>query len=393
MPRTVVWSLPRCTTDLLSVAGSSGTGIALLALLVLGSAANAWAQRPAGPALVSPEVAADGKVTFRLKAADARGVTLSSGSLLNAIGQKAPLALVKDEAGVWSVTVGPVPPDLYDYAFVVDGVRNIDPANPQLKTGIRSTSSVVAVSGKEPLFCEQRDVPHGAVETVWYQSKVLGAPRRMTVYTPPGYASGTEKYPVLYLLHGSGDHDASWVEYGRVNFILDNLIAEKKARPMIVVMPNGHIPDGISAKSDLPGGLFGEELLKDIQPLAESRFRIQADREQRAMAGLSMGAGQTSSIGLTRLDLFSHIGLLSGGNRDFEKLHGKLLGNTDESNKLLKLLWIGRGKLEDPSVAQELSELLRERGIDHELHLSEFEHSWRTWRRDLYFELLPKLFK
>lgn len=371
--------------------------LAALSLIPQTSLAQNAAPNPSAPArpliVTSPEVSADGKVTFRLKAADAKSVTLSSGSLLNAVGQKGPTQMVKDEAGVWSVTLGPVPPDLYDYAYVVDGVRIIDPVNPQLKTGLRSTSSVLSVGGKEPQFYEQRDVPHGTVETFWYKSKILGLPRRLTVYTPPGYGAGDQKYPVLYLLHGSGDHDASWVEFGRLNFLLDNLIAEGKAKPMIVVMPNGHIPEGAAAKSDLPGGIFGEEFLKEIVPLAEARYRIQADREQRAMAGLSMGAGQTSSIGLTHLELFSHIGLMSGSNREFEKTHGKLLGNSDESNKLLKLLWIGRGKLEDPAVAQELSDLLRERGIEHELHLSEFEHSWRTWRRDMYFELLPKLFQ
>ena len=242
-----------------------------------------------------------------------------------------PRPMKKGEKGVWELTLGPIDPGTYRYLFAVDGVLVSDPRNQAVSESNGNAWSVVHVPGSD--FMDTADVPHGAVARVYYRSSTLGRVRRMHVYTPPGYEAGAEKYPVLYLLHGAGDSDDSWTSVGRANFILDNLIAAKKAKPMIVVMPAGHtgpfsfIMATATAKDDRIGnGKFDDDFLKDILPYIETHYRVQADRPNRAIAGLSMGGSQTLNIAVSRPKDFSSIGVFSSGVvfgkvADWEKEH------------------------------------------------------------------------
>lgn len=305
----------------------------------------------------------------------------------------------KDEAGVWSVKIGPLEPDLYAYRFLVDGVEITDPANPRLKTGIRSSQSLTMVPGAQPLFWQEQAVPHGTVHTHWYHSSVIGDDRAFTVYTPPGYDLDPKvRFPVLYLLHGAGDHTRSWVEVGRANFILDNLLASKAAAPMIVVMPFGHAvafrePSEAIRQKNMD--LFRDDLLKEVMPAVERQYRVFGDRRYRAIAGLSMGGGQALTIGLTRLDLFARVAGFSSAliGQDLKERFAGVLSNPDQANRELRLLWIGCGtddRLVEP--ARALDKLLSETKIRHTYRETAGAHSWRVWRAYLN-ELLPLLFK
>src|SRR5262249_49285862 len=192
--------------------------------------------------------------------------------------------LTKDDKGVWSLTVGPLPPDFYSYTFNVDGVRTIDPKNPMYKPGISSLDSMFAVPGPEAAFEDNQPVPHGQVREVWYQSATLGTQRRLHVYTPPGYDQSQDRYPVFYLLHGAGDDDSGWGTIGRAGFILDNLLAQKKARPMIVVMPNGSLPRPAGSPPTASQDRFANELLKDVIPYVEKNFRVLPGDAHRSLA-------------------------------------------------------------------------------------------------------------
>ncbi|MHC5543412.1 esterase, partial [Singulisphaera rosea] len=235
------------------IAQRLGLGMVVLGwALVVASTASAQGQgqgqRRTTPneGLKSTEVADDHKVTFRIYAPKASEVSVGGD-----FGQGG--AMEKDEHGVWSRTVGPLTPDFYSYTFNVDGVRTVDPKNPMVKPGVNSLDSLFLVPGEEADFETTKDVPHGQVRAVWYRSGTLEMPRRLHVYTPPGYEGGSEAYPVFYLLHGSGDEDSGWSTIGRAGFILDNLIAAKKAVPMIVVMPNGSLPRPTNLPAFTPG--------------------------------------------------------------------------------------------------------------------------------------------
>src|SRR5450432_4303596 len=212
--------------------------------------------------LISPEVASDHRATFRIYAPKASEVTLGGDFLTGRA------TLEKDDKGVWSFTTEPLAPDFYNYSFTVDGVKTLDPRNPQLKPGIASNDNMFEVPGPEAAFEDTRPVPHGEVRIVWYQSSTLDMARSMRIYTPPGYDSGNARYPVLYLLHGSGDDDAGWSTMGRAGFIMDNLLADKKAKPMLVVMPNGSMPQPQGERG--AGGAagttekFADELLQNV---------------------------------------------------------------------------------------------------------------------------------
>src|SRR5260370_21487500 len=223
-----------------------------------------------------------------------------------------PVKLEKDEKGIWSITAGPLAPDFYSYAFTVDGVRTIDPKNAWIKQGISSLDNIVEVPGEEAAFEANKRVPHGEVRTVWYQSSTLDMMRSMHIYTPPGYDGGIARYPVFYLLHGGGDEDSGWSTIGRAGFIMDNLLAQKKAKPMIVVMPNGSMPRPAGAPPGPAGPAaqerFANELLKDILPYVGKNYRVGANRDNRAIAGLSMGGGQTLRVGLGNPDRVAYNG-------------------------------------------------------------------------------------
>jgi enterochelin esterase-like enzyme len=385
---------------------------AALALLfvVLTALPRAQAQRQSTPNnnLKSPEVAPDHKVTFRIYAPKASQVSVSGDWVEQGRGTGGMLA--KDEQGVWSITVGPLVPDFYSYTFTVDGIRSIDPKNPTIKQGVTRLESMLEVPGEEAAFEANRNVPHGEVRIVWYHSGALDAMRSMRIYTPPGYEAGDAKYPVLYLLHGSGDEDSCWSTIGRAGFILDNLLAEKKAKPMIVVMPNGSIARPANLPRPTPGAppspeaaaaqaafqdRFTNELLKDVVPYVEKHYRVRAEREGRAIAGLSMGGGQTLRVVTTNPDRFGYVAVWSAGIRqnaaDFEKRNESFLESPDKINGLVKLFSISVGDKDFTSAgSKSLSELLNRRGIKNELHVSGGGHTWINWRHYLndYAQLL-----
>src|SRR5213593_66917 len=280
---------------------------ALAACMLVPSASAQRGRSPQGPQVVSPEISADRRVTFRILAAKAETVRLSGGDIP---GNGRGAEMTKGTNGVWEVTLGPIEPGTYRYNFSVDGVSVIDPRNSAISESNNNVWSLVHVPGSD--FMDTRDVPHGAVAAVTYYSKSLGKFRRMHVYTPPGYESGKGKYPVFYLLHGAGDSDQAWTSVGRAGFILDNLIAAKKAKPMVVVMPAGHTrPFRTGGARSAPGGQpprdeFVEDFVTDVMPYVETNYRVLPDRQNRAIAGLSMGGGQTLNIAIPHLDQFAY---------------------------------------------------------------------------------------
>jgi enterochelin esterase-like enzyme len=382
---------------------------ALLLALVTFSAAFAQ-QTPRQPTpndtLVSPEVHSDKRVTFRIYAPKATEVALR-GDWMEGPGT---VKLEKDDKGVWSATAGPLTPDFYSYSFIVDGVRTLDPKNATIKQGITSLDNMFFLPGAEAEFEENKAVPHGEIRKVWYQSSTLGMQRRMHIYFPPGYESGKERYPVFYLLHGGGDEDSGWSTIGRAGFIIDNLIAAKKARPMIVVMPNGSLPRPANLPPATPGAptdpavraalqdRFTKELMKDVIPFVEKNYRAQTGRDNRAIAGLSMGGGQTTRVITTHPDQFAYVAVWSAGvnpqiSADFEQRNAAFLGGADKLNKQIKLFSISVGD-KDFALAgsKNLAELLKKNSIKHELNISGGGHTWINWRRYLN-ELAPRLFR
>ena len=332
---------------------------------------------------VSPEVHADRRVTFRLFAPKASEVLLmGSPGILEVI--KKPMPLQKDEKGVWSLTLGPLPAGFYTYGYAIDGgLRMPDPSNSKLELRRWGPTSLFIVPGAEKAVIEERNVPHGTVHVNFYDSPNLKTQRMVYVYTPPGYESGRQKYPVLYLLHGNGQIEASWTWTGRANVIMDNLLAEGTIKPMVVVMPYGHVPREIKTAASGPppapggdGGAIEKELLTAVRPMVESKYRVFTDRSHRAIGGLSMGAAQSLSIGLHNLDQFGYIAAFSGGgNRaEWEKADAALL------NKL-KVLWLGCGT-EDFAYAgmKAMDDLLTKKNVKHVWNPSGGGHSWPNWQ-------------
>jgi len=341
--------------------------------------------------LVSPEVHPDGAITFRLRAPQASQVSLAFA------GAK---PMTKDADGVWTTTVGPVAPEIYQYNFVVDGVRILDPGNPHLKNGRALDASIVEVPGTPPRFDEVQAVPHGALQIRMYHSTPLKKTRQLYVYTPPQYDTEPgRRFPVLYLRHGSGDTEENWSDTGRAGVILDNLIAARKALPMIVVMPNGDT-DGTWAGGSSPAGIeiLGQELLSDIIPMIDKTYRVSAGRENRAITGLSMGGGQAFTIGLKHLDQFAWVGEFSSGlvsDTDFrldQHLPG-FLDHPDDVNRKLKLLFLSCGT-EDPRYPGQLDlmDLLKQHGIRYAWYPTPGVHEWKVWRHALA-EFAKKVFQ
>jgi enterochelin esterase family protein len=361
----------------------------------------------AGPTYKSAEVLADQRVTFRLCAPDAKAVRLTSPDLYNIVpqgfapGAEQGLAMTRDESGLWSVTTPKaVPADTYRYDFRVDGVSVPDP---QVSTYVHDRAgvhSVMEVPGPEGAFqAYDPKVPHGAVSEVDYWSKSLGTMRRALVYTPPGYMNGTAKYPVLYLVHGAGDSEEAWSRTGHANLILDNLIAAGKARPMIVVMPNGHTPDRPGADI-LNNRDFGNDLLEDLLPYVEGHFRTINSADARAMAGLSMGGVHTFNYGLTHPELFHSIGIFSSG-LGIGAQGNDAIARYEQANdaalkrdaKDLKLVYYAIGA-DDPfgGVLPATRAMLDKYGIEYTFRPSEGGHTWINWRRYLN-DFAPLLFK
>jgi enterochelin esterase family protein len=350
-------------------------------MVIIGSMILQTAEAQRKPRIISPEVKSDRTVTFRFHAPRAHQVLVA----VEYLDGLRPLRL--GENGFWAVTVGPFEPELYSYNFVVDGVASVDPLNPNIKIGTRTTHSLLDIPGDPPLFFEERPVPRGTVHIHRYESKTLGLTRGLNVYTPAGYETGHKvDYPVFYLLHGAGDNERGWSTIGRANVILDNLIAEEKAIPMIIVMPDGHVP--VTEGAENP---FRKDLIDEVIPFVESTYRTKTGPENRALAGLSMGGFQTLDIGISRQDLFGWIGVFSGGIRDtYEQSHGPFL---DTANKKLKLFWIGIGKTDFLWERNEnLLKLLRKKNVKHTFRLSEGGHTWKNWRHYLheFFQLIFK---
>jgi enterochelin esterase family protein len=349
--------------------------------------------------LVSPDVQPDGKVTFRLAAPKAEKVALNSGEM-QAVLKVASASLVKGENGTWSLTVGPLPPGIYDYTFNVDGVSITDPSSPNVfgnRLGSRGFVEIPGLNGR-PRHDEWRDVPHGTVTIHWYDSRASGSRRRVHVYTPPGYGKDPEKkYPVLYLLHGSGDNDSHWMHIGRANVIADNVIADGKAVPMVIVMPDGHVverpagPVDDKTRQEIRRA-FEKDLLQSVVPLVETCYRVRTDAASRAIAGLSMGSAQSLAAGLAHTDQFAWIGAFSGAISREDPVLSGLKADPAKANERLKLLWLAIGK-EDGGLKnkQALSAALKEMGVRHEYKETEGAHRWSVWR--LYLaEFLPRLF-
>ena len=358
--------------------------------------------RRGGTGITSPEIAADRRVTFRLRAPEAKKVTVSGD-----FGTDVDLRAGED--GIWSATIGPLDPEMYVYYFTADGVRLTDPSNPQVKIGYvtSTTTSLLTVPGGGPAFYDVQDVPHGEIRTLLYRSRSNGTTRELTVYVPPGYDEArNQRYPVLYLLHGFANDHQSWHRYGRANDILDNLLAQRKIEPFLVVMPLGyggaHVNGdgtGIAAKdSGTFGGdaaLYERDLLEDIIPMIDRKYRTIAERRRRAIVGFSMGGGQAGRFGLRHLETFSQVGIMSAGMAgavDTEPL-STLAADPARANKQIDLLWIACGK-EDTAMkgAKTLHSALERAGIKHTFLETEGAHHWRVWRRYLR-DLAPLLFK
>lgn len=334
-----------------------------------------------------PQVHANRQVTFYLRAADAQRVLLEANFLAE------PEPMLKDAEGLWSVTVEPLAPEIYEYNFKVDGLAIADPMNPFVKVWRRSARSMVLVPGDPPMFYEEQDVPHGTVRIHRYPSKSLDTTRGLYVYTPPPYeTSGQLKYPVLYLLHGSGDTEDAWTIVGRANAVMDNALAAGRARPMIIVMPYGHTPSITSDRSQPRNWRsFEADLIGDVIPFVEHNYRVHSDSEHRAIAGLSMGGGQSLRIGLGHPEMFGWVVAFSSSTPTGEELDA-LLAKPETLNQSLRLLWIGCGRKDFLFEAnQRFLAALEAKAIKHTAHITDGAHEWRLWRYYLN-EVLPLLF-
>jgi enterochelin esterase family protein len=360
-----------------------------------------------------PMVDSRGRATFRITAPGAQSVVIS-------IGRRFPLT--KDENGAWIGTTDVLPVGFHYYTVLVDGTAFNDPGT---QTFFGGSKWVSAIEIPDPAgdYYEAKDVPHGMVRIHTYHSKIQNATRRAFIYTPPGYDSSTQRYPALYLQHGAGEDETGWSSQGRVNLIMDNLIAQRNAKPMIIVMENGGgsalfvrgvrgaatRPSGTSpatgpagpGRGGLAGGPqaftqpFEQVLLNEVIPMIDANYRTIADRDHRAMAGLSMGGGQTLSIGLAHLDTFSALGVFSGarGTADVKTAYNGVFADADAFNRKVRTFYISVGTTENAEGARAFHKALGAQGIKHDYYESEgTAHEWQTWRRSIH-GLAPLLFQ
>jgi enterochelin esterase-like enzyme len=341
--------------------------------------------------IVSPVVSPDGRVTFRIYAPEAKNVSVR----VNSDFFQGPLPFEKNNSGVWSATTKPVSSGAYRYNFMVDGMVVLDNRNPLTSPGVLNVQSMVVVSkdnDASDIQANQPGIAHGTLSAVYYNSPIAGAHRRMHVYLPPNYEKG-KNYPVLYLLHGGGDDDASWATVGRPNFIMDNLIAAGKAKPMIVVMPSGSINGNLQQVSSPEKDPFTPELMTVIIPYMEANYRVSKSSEDRALAGLSRGGNQTIYLGLTHTQQFSYLGVFSSGLPNQKGLEEKYGSTLSKDAARLKLIWFGFGT-RDPSKPNALSaqKFLDGYGIKYLSEETPGGHVWANWRRYLS-EFAPLLFR
>ena len=395
---------------------------------ILLTSVSSFAQEPAKPAaapvsrpqfrrpprIISPELLPDKKVTFRVYDKDAQKITISGEWQAGFGGSE---TLVKNDTGMFTLTVGPLKPELYGYTFTIDGASTIDPNNVQVRRdGSRYQSFFIIPGPESDLYFHKNGVPHGTVSKVWYNSPVLGMDRRAYIYTPAGYEEGKQKYPVFYLLHGAGGDEDAWTNMGRAAQIMDNLIAQGKAKPMIVVMTNGNANQA-GAQNEVPplatetadamaeylrtAGKFEEHLVKDLVPFIEKNYRVLTGMDNRAIAGLSMGGMHTQTITNDNPGMFSYIGVFSMGimnmgpqNQDAEKIAAERNAKLSAlRNSGYKLYWIGCGK--DDFVYKgvvTLRETLDKLNFKYVYRESTGGHTWANWRIYLS-EFAPMLFK
>jgi enterochelin esterase family protein len=389
-----------------TVRGVIALGVACGVAVAQPAAANAGAQRAA---VRSPDVQADGSVIFRLRAPDAKVVKVTGDFLVSS----PMLDAVRNDEGVWEAKSAPLPSDMFTYNFMVDGVRALDPSNPAVVRDGTWVESHVIIPGPLAELLDIKDVPHGRVTAVWYPSPTIGMSRRMMVYTPPGYEKGNDKYPVLYLLHGAGGDEEGWINRGRANYILDNLIAAGKAKPMIVVATNGMAanpaaPDDrpwrmlsapasgqASGPAAMMSGKFEESVMKDVIPFVESNFRVKASPADRALAGLSMGGYHTQRITNANPGAFQYIGVMSmglfGGPAYNKEEHVAQLKRLKAANPRVYYIFCGKSDFVYKGVT-ELRALYDEIGLKYVYRESPGAHSWYNWR--LYLtEFAPLLFQ
>jgi len=386
--------------------------LSLILLAVLMNYSCTWSQQAlfGGTNITSPEVNADNTVTFRFMAPDAGEVRIS-GDWMPAQGWTPGSELMKkEEKGLWTYTTAALPSDLYSYSFTVDGARCNDPNNVYMIRDVASVTNVFITGGGKGDLYKVNSVPHGSVTRRWYNSPSLGQDRRITIYTPPGYEKSSENYPVLYLLHGMGGDEEAWINLGRTSQILDNLIAQGRAKPMIVVMPNGNVAQEAAPGESslgfykpamqLPNTMDGkyEETFKDIIQFVESSYRVVPEKSARAIAGLSMGGFHSLHISRFYPQTFGYIGLFSAAILADEKVTSKVYENFDETLNLqmtngYKLYWIGIGKTDFLyKYNQEFRKKLDDIKMPYEYRESEGGHTWTNWRVYLP-EFVPKLFK
>jgi enterochelin esterase-like enzyme len=364
-----------------------------------------------GPRVVSPEILPDNRVTFRLLAPKATEVIVN-GDWPGGRG----VQLTKDSSGVWSVTTPALSPEIWSYTFSVNGVKTLDPGNVHVIRDTTNYMSAVLVPGPASALYRTGRIPHGTVEAVWYPSPVLKTERRMMVYTPPGYEKSTARYPVLYLFHGGGGDEEAWTSLGVTNVVMDNLIAQGKTTPMIVVMPNANWNDtaalvsgGVRSTPAAGGAPVGqnyeqaeEEIVKGMIPFVETRYRALPGREKRAIAGLSMGGGIAINVGFNRLDAFASVGEFSSGMfggvagyapYDIDRISPGFLKDSAATNRKLKVLYFSCG-IDDPRMPFQTKavEDLRNHGITLTFKSYPGAHEWRVWRSSLA-EFAPMLFR
>jgi enterochelin esterase-like enzyme len=379
-----------------------------IALLNIGSFAQQalWGGAP----IISPEIKEDNSVIFRLQAPNAKEVKIS-GDWMPAEGwTPGSAAMTKDEKGLWSYTTAILPSDLYGYSFSVDGLKTTDPNNVYLIRDVATVTNVFIIGGGKADLYKVNKVAHGTVTRRWYNSPGNGMDRRMTIYTPAGYETGKEKYPVLYLLHGMGGDEEAWIALGRTSQILDNLIAQGKAKPMIVVMTNGNVAQEAAPGEsilgmykptfELPHTMDGkfEETFPDVIKFIESNYRVKADKADRAIAGLSMGGYHSLHISRYYPNTFDYVGLFSAAIMPDQKMTSKVYENFDQTlkaqmNNGFKLYWIAIGKADFlfKNVADYRAKL-DGIGMKYTYRESEGGHTWTNWRTYLS-EFAPLLFK
>jgi enterochelin esterase-like enzyme len=367
--------------------------------------------------LTSPEINADKTVTFRFFAPKADSVfvtgdflpTMKIKSRFGLMDVPKPTLMQKDAKGVWTFTSAALAPELYSYSFTVDGLRSIDPNNPFLNRDVASVTNIFIVGGPQADYYKVNDIAHGSVTRRWYDSPGLGIDRRVTIYTPPGYESSKTNYPVLYLLHGAGGDEEAWIALGRTAQIMDNLIAQGKAKPMIVVMPNGNVSQD-AAPGEGNTGFYKPQFMAprtmegsyegafmDIVKFVEQNYRVNAKKESRAIAGLSMGGFHSMHISRFYPNTFDYVGLFSAAIMPREDATAKVYSNIDQTLEVqkengTKLYWIAIGKTDFLYQANvDFRKKLDGMGMKYEYVESEGGHIWRNWRVYLS-QFVPKLF-